>query len=84
VNQFRPISLTNFNYRIVSKILATRLKPFLNKIVSPNQFAFLKGRLIHENSILAHEIFHSMKNKKGNGGPMAIKLDMEKAFDFME
>jgi hypothetical protein len=84
VNQFRPISLTNFNYRIVSKILATRLKPFLNKIVSPNQFAFLKGRLIHENSILAHEIFHSMKNKKGNGGLMAIKLDMEKAFDFME
>jgi hypothetical protein len=64
--------------------LATRLKPFLDRIVSPNQSAFLKGRSIHDSSILAREIFHSMKNKKGNDGLMAIKLDMENAFDRME
>jgi hypothetical protein len=84
VNQFRPISLTNFNYKIISKILANRLKPLLEKIISPNQSAFIKGRSIHDNSILAHEIFHSLKQKKGNGGLMAIKLDMEKAFDLIE
>ena len=84
VNQFKPISLTNFNYKIISKILANRLKLHMDKIVSPNQFAFIKGRLIHDNSILMHEIFHTIKHKQGNGGLMAIKLDMEKAFDHMD
>ena len=84
VSQFRPISLGNFIFKVISKILANRLKPLLHKIISPNQSAFLQGRSIHDNSILAHEIFHSMKKKKGNGGLMAIKLDMEKAFDRME
>ena len=54
------------------------------KIVSPNQSAFIKGRSIHDNSILAHEICHTIKHKQGNGGLMAIKLAMEKAFDRME
>jgi hypothetical protein len=64
VNHFRPISLTNFNYKIISKILSNRLKPLLHKIISPTQSAFLKGRSIHDDTILAHEIFHSMKQKK--------------------
>jgi hypothetical protein len=84
LNQFRPIRLTNFNYKIISKIFSNRLKPLLHKTVSPMQLAFLKGRSIHDNTILAHEVFHSIKKKKGNGGLMALKLDMEKAFDFME
>jgi hypothetical protein len=84
VNHFRPISLTNFNYKIISKILSNRFKPLLQKIISPSQSTFLKGRSIHDNTILAHELFHSMKQKKGNGGLLALKLDMEKAFDSME
>jgi hypothetical protein len=48
------------------------------------QSAFLKGRSIHDNTILAHEVFHFMKHKRGNGGLMALKLDIEKAFDSME
>jgi hypothetical protein len=84
VHHFRPISLTNFNYKIISKILANRFKPLLHKIIFPTQSAFLKGRSIQDNSIIAHEVFHSMKQKKGNGGQMVLKLDMEKAFDSME
>ena len=84
VNQFRPFSLANFNYKIITKILANRLKLHMDKIVSPNQSAFIKDRLIHANSILVHEIFHTIKHKQGNGGLMAIKLDMEKAFNRME
>lgn len=63
-NQFRPISLTNFNYKLISKILANSLKPLLYKIISLNQYAFLQGRSIHDNSIFAYEIFHIMKQKK--------------------
>jgi hypothetical protein len=84
VSHFRPISLSNFAYKIISKILANRLKPLLKKIISPHQSAFLQGRSIHDNSILAHELFHSMKKKRGRGGLMALKLDMEKAFDRLE
>jgi hypothetical protein len=84
MNHFRPISLTNFNYKIISKILSNRFKPLLQKIISPTQSAFLKGRSIHDNTILAHEVFHTMKHKQGNGGLMTLKLDMEKAFDSME
>jgi len=84
VHHFRPISLINFNYKIISKILSNRFKPLIHKIISPTQSAFLKGRSIHNNTILAHEGFHTMKQKKGNGGLMALKLDMEKAFDSME
>jgi hypothetical protein len=64
--------------------MANRLKPLLQHIISPNQSAFLKGRSIHDNAIMAHEIFHSLKKKRGNGGFMAVKLDMQKAFDQME
>ena len=78
VHHFRPISLTNFNYKIISKILSNRFKPILQNIISPTQSAFLMDRSIHENTILAYEMFHSMKQKKCNGGYMALKLDMEK------
>jgi hypothetical protein len=73
VAQFRPISLTNFSYKIISKILANRFKSLLHKIISSNQFAFLQGRPIQDNSILAHELFHTMKQKRGRGGLMALK-----------
>jgi hypothetical protein len=84
VTQFTPISLTNFTCKIISKIMVNQLKPLLHKIISPNQSALLQGRSIQDNLILVHEIFHSMKKKRGNGVIMALKLDMEKAFNHME
>jgi hypothetical protein len=71
-------------YILVYNITVYVFKPLLHKIISPNQSAFLQGRSIHDNSILAHEIFHSMKRKQGREGLMALKLDMERAFDHME
>lgn len=50
---FRPISLCNFTYKIISKIIAQRLKIFLLRLISPNQGAFVKGRWIADNTILA-------------------------------
>ena len=64
VNQFRPISLCNTIYKIISKILAARLKPLLHKVISPWQSAFVPSRVIQDNSIIAHEVLNTMKTKR--------------------
>ncbi|KAL4352119.1 hypothetical protein GQ457_06G008250 [Hibiscus cannabinus] len=82
VNQFRPISLCNFSLKIITKILASRLRIFLPEIIPIHQSAFVNRRLIHDNIILAHEAFHAMKKKiRGSDGIMALKIDLEKAYD---
>jgi len=84
VHQFRPISLCNIIYKIISKLFTNRLKPLLDKVISPFQIVFVPSRLIQDNSILAHEMLHTLKQKRGRVGLMAINIDMEKAFDKME
>lgn len=83
-NDFRPISLSNVIYKVISKILANRLKPRLEKIVSPNQTAFMEGRWINENGLLAQEIIQVMRNSRARRGWVGIKIDFAKAFDRIE
>ncbi|XP_074289594.1 uncharacterized protein LOC141614747 [Silene latifolia] len=84
MSEFRPISLCNVTSKIVSKVLANRLKRFLGEIVSENQSAFTPGRLISDNILVAFELFHHMKNTRQGEGHMALKLDMSKAYDRVE
>uniref|UniRef100_A0A803Q029 Reverse transcriptase domain-containing protein n=1 Tax=Cannabis sativa TaxID=3483 RepID=A0A803Q029_CANSA len=84
VDHFRPISLCNFIYKIIAKILAHRLSPLMDGLITPLQSAFILGRWIAESSVLTQELVHKIKRKKGNGGQMALKLDMHKAYDRME
>ena len=84
MNQFRPIALCNVVYKIISKILAFRLKTMLPKFISPWQGAFVPRRLIEDNSIIAFEVINAMKKSKGKLGYIALKMDMEKAYDRME
>ena len=85
VMEFRPISLCNVIYKIISKAIANRLKPFLNSIVSEAQSAFTADRLIADNILIAFESLHYMKSQiSGREGFMALKLDMSKAYDRVE
>ncbi|KAH0772311.1 hypothetical protein KY290_016292 [Solanum tuberosum] len=80
LNEFKPISLSNFTSKIISKIVSSRLSPILPNLVSLNQTGFVKGRSISENIMLAQEIIHHIK-KPNIGSNVVIKLDMAKAYD---
>lgn len=82
--QFRPISLCNVTYKIISKTMANRLKIVFSEIISSNQSVFVKGRLISDNIIIAHEILRFLKVGKSRTHYMALKIDMSKAYDRVE
>ena len=64
VSDFLPISLGNVVCRIVSKVLANRLKIILPNVISDSQSAFIPQWLITNNTIVAYEILHRMRNKR--------------------
>lgn len=85
MTDLRPISLCNVAYKVISKVLANRLKRVINGIISETQSAFIPGRLITDNIMLSYEVMHFMKRKtKRKKGWMALNLDMSKAYDRVE
>ena len=85
VSEFRPIALCNILYKLVSKVLANRLKKVLPHIISESLSAFQSDIAISDNILVAFETLHHMKRKKtGKTGYMALKLDMSKAYDRLE
>ncbi|CAM8911363.1 unnamed protein product [Rhodiola kirilowii] len=85
MTELRPISLCNVSMKVVTKILANRLQLILGEVISLNQSAFIKNRMIFDNFIIAHEVSHYIRgcrNKKN--GYASLKLDMSKAYDRIE
>lgn len=81
VSQLRPISLCNVHYKIVTKVIANRIKEFLDQVIGQEQSSFVPQRQIVDNIVTYQEALHSMRSKKGNVGHMVLKIDLEKAYD---
>ena len=71
--------LCNVIYKLISKVIANRLKPLLPLLISPEQIGYVEGHQILDGIILSHEIIHSLKILKKPG--MLLKLDLSKYFD---
>ncbi|KAL9675546.1 hypothetical protein QQ045_003748 [Rhodiola kirilowii] len=85
VEDLRPISLCKVVMKIITKVLANRLKEILPTIISQCQSAFIRGRLIMDNILIAHEVSHFIKRAhKRKIGYMSMKLDMSKDYDRIE
>ncbi|XP_030505163.2 uncharacterized protein LOC115720145 [Cannabis sativa] len=85
MGDLRPIGLCNVLHKIVSKVVANRLKNVMPTVISDTQSVFLQGRLISDNIMIAYEIMHHLKRKRrGRDCYMALKLDVSKAYDKLE
>lgn len=78
-SQFRPISLMNSIVKLLSKVLARRMRRVMNSLVGPTQSAFIHGRQISDSILIANEVIHSLQTKESAG--VVLKIDFEKAFD---
>lgn len=85
VADLRPISLCNVLMRILSKVMGNRLTPTLNTIISEKQSAFIEGRLLTDNALIAYEVNHYIRRKtQGKVGVAGLKVDISKAYDRLE
>ena len=79
ISSWRPITLTNFDYKLLAKVLAIRLVPYISSCIDSDQHAFIKGRLVANMLREIDDIIEYGKAEKLSG--MVLSIDYEKAFD---
>ena len=84
ISQFRPISLCNTLYKLVSRIIVQQLKPYMAEMINPCQARFVPGRRTSDNIIIVQEVIRTLISRRGPTGYVALKLDLEKAYDRLE
>ncbi|XP_039682998.1 uncharacterized protein [Medicago truncatula] len=83
MGDYRPIALANFQFKIITKILADRLACITSRIISVEQRGFVRDRNISDCVIIASEAINSL-DKRQYGGNIAIKVDISIAFDILD
>jgi hypothetical protein len=76
LRKFRPISLINCSFKIFAKALKNRLEHICDRLLSPNQTTFVKGKFILESVVSAHEIIHFVARNREN--VLVLKLDYKR------
>lgn len=85
MQDLRPISLCNVVIRVLSKVLSNRLKTCLGNIIFESQSAFIEGRLLTDNALIAFEVNHYIRRRtQGKNGIVGLKIDISKAYDRLE
>jgi len=84
ITYYRPISFCNIIYKTITKIIVNRIRSFLDNIISPQQYSFIPGRHVVDNTIIVQEAIHSFQKTKGKFGKMLLKIDLEKDLDKLE
>lgn len=82
LQNYRPISLSNYDYKIVAFVLAKRIQNVISKLIHKDQTGYIKGRFIGQNSRLINDIFEYCEEYCVPGA--IICIDFEKAFDTLE
>lgn len=80
IEDFRPIVLGNFLFKIFTKIISTRLGPLLKRVLSTAQYGFIPEKSIQHCIATCSECFQCINKGSEN---MALKIDIQKAFDTM-
>lgn len=83
-NKFRPISLCNTIYKLITKMIVNRLKPYLSNIINLAQASFFPSRRTADNAIITREYITHFDKMKGKMAKMTLKINLEKAFDKLE
>ena len=78
LKDWRPISLLNVDFKIISSAITNRLKNVIQDTISPSQSAYIKGRFIGENSRLVYDVIESLKEKRSG---LMLAADFEAAFN---
>ncbi|KAK2639862.1 hypothetical protein Ddye_027657 [Dipteronia dyeriana] len=82
MKDFRPISLVGALYKILAKVLASRMRKVINLVDGESQMAFVRNRQILDSFVIAEEIIHQWK--KSREGRVLVKLDFGKAYDSLD
>ncbi|CAI5465194.1 unnamed protein product [Closterium sp. Yama58-4] len=79
LNNYRPITLLNFTYKVLARVVADRMKSVLHMVISPEQYGFIPGRRLSDAVALVADIIEGAKNRKEDW--YLLLVDFQKAFD---